>query len=148
MNENNDYNDSNIKPYKAKGNLNTAIGNPSVNINDTMNINIQNLATNQANINNNQNNNIQMPTNTQVPINNNQITNNTTNNSVDTNTNPSNQNNSNTKKTYVSATNNKPKKKNMSLNLGPEFKIALLITVILLVFIFLLPMISDFIRGY
>ena len=44
--------------------------------------------------------------------------------------------------------NNKPKKKTMTLNLGPEFKIAFLIVVILLVFVFLLPYISELIRGY
>ena len=47
----------------------------------------------------------------------------------------------NVNRTYVD--NNKPKKKTVSIKIGPEFKIAFLIVVILLVFIFLLPMISD-----
>ena len=55
MNENQDYNNGNITPYKASGNLNTVIANPSVNINDTMNVNIKNMATNSAVISNNQN---------------------------------------------------------------------------------------------
>ena len=50
-------------------------------------------------------------------------------------------------RTYVT-TDNKPKKKKLSSSLGPEFKIALLIIVVLLVFIFLLPVISDLLGGY
>ena len=50
----------------------------------------------------------------------------------------------NVNRTYVD--NNKPKKKTVSIKIGPEFKIAFLIVVILLVFIFLLPMISDLLR--
>ena len=45
-------------------------------------------------------------------------------------------------KTYVTS-DNKPKKKTISLNIGPEFKIAILIIVILLLFIFLLPMLPN-----
>ena len=50
----------------------------------------------------------------------------------------------NVNRTYVD--NNKPKKKTVSIKIGPEFKIAFLIVVILLIFIFLLPMISDLLR--
>lgn len=170
MNETNEYN--NIKPYKASGNLNTAIANPSVNINDTMNVNIQNLATNQPNLINNQNNinyneaqinntNIQtIPNNTSIQTNDNQTfisnTNNIPNATVQNYTAVTNNNMNNTlnesnivstDKTYVSTTDNNHKKKNKTFNLGPEFKIGLLIVVILLAFVFLLPMLSDLIFG-
>lgn len=163
MNENGEYNSGNIKPYKATGNLNTAIGNPSVNINDTMNVNIQNMATNTVNTAtsspNIQNeislNSIGTPINNGVTINNNTNLNNiSTNNVVPNIPNTSipgqqinNQNNSFVTKTYVTA-DNRPKKKNITLNFGSEFKIAILIIVILLVFVFLLPMLSDMIIGY
>jgi len=165
MNENNNNSSSNITPYKATGNLNTAIGNPRININDTMNINIQSMATNTMVSDTNHNNN-QLELNSQVQlgsgvpnntaINNVSVDNGSNNgiNNIQNNDNNKNninyiqnQNNSVVKKTYVN-TDNKPKKKNISLNLGPEFKIALLIIVILLVFIFLLPVISDMFNGY
>lgn len=157
MNENQEYNSDNIRPYKASGNLNTVIANPSVNINDTMNINIQNMATNQNSIpnystnvvDNNLYNSPQTNANN-IPFSSNYINNNTNNivnNGVDnTNQVVNSQNNSYEKKTYVT-TDNRPKKK-IQLNLGPEFRIALLIVVILLVFIFLLPMISDLFRVH
>ena len=173
MNENNNYNNGSITPYKASGNLNTAIGNPTVNINDTMDVNIQSMATNTVStsyINNNQSpvNNTSIPVNNNLNSNNNintltnsninSIQNNETNNNVTTNSihNVSNisnqyiqdeQRNNNINKTYVSI-DNKPKKKNISLSLGPEFKIGLLIIVILLVFVLFLPMISEFFNGY
>ncbi len=163
MNENQEYNSENIKPYKATGNLNTAIGNPSVNINDTMNINIQNMSTNTVNTTSSQNNqnsmplsSLQMPMNNGIPVNNSvSLNNNISTNNIATNiTNTpvssqpvNNQNNSFVKKTYVT-TDNKPKKKNISLHFGSEFKIVLLIMVILLVFVFLLPVISDMFGGY
>ena len=162
MNENNGYN--NVTPYRASGNLNTAIANPSINVNDTMNINIQNMATNNPHVNNNQNysvgsqtQNINQQVNTQVtnqnstPIYNNNV--NSNNRKVNTTTNTDTDGSSAEKKdnyvrkTYVT-TDSKPKKKTISINLGPEFKIAFLIIVILLVFIFMLPMISDMFNGY
>lgn len=167
MNENNNYNNGNVTPYKASGNLNAAIGNPQVNINDTMNVNIQNMATNVATTSSVQNNNPNFTPNNVIPAANNNVVpnNNIPNNNVVThniqngtgnnnqytqNIQPAQMSNPNTSyvnKTYVSA-DNKPKKKNISLSLGPEFKIGLLIIVILLVFVFLLPMISDFFNGY
>lgn len=143
---NNEYNsDNNVGssgPYKASGNLNTVISNPSANINDTMGVNIQNAsspvlntsqsinampsnqvagesmnpqALNQANFNNTQNINV----NTSKVSNNPSVT-----------------------KTYVTS-DNKPKKRTVSLNIGPEFKIAILIIVVLLIFIFLLPLLPE-----
>jgi len=147
MNENNDYNSTNVRPYKATGNLNTAIGNPSININDAMNVNIQNASTNTQELNIDQNyNNAPQINNQELSVPENNIVNNTINN-VNTNTNQTTQNNSYVKKTYVSA-DNKPKKKKISLNMGPEFKIGLLIIVILLAFVFLLPLLSKLIMGY
>lgn len=139
---NNNDPSNNVGSYRAaSGNLNTVISNPSVNINDTMNMNIQNMNsnnTNQVNLNTISNNNVS-----------NMVNNNTNNNSniQNTNSNINNNNNyvatsSNVNRTYVSSE-NKPKKKTVSIKMGPEFKIAFLIVVILLVFIFLLPMISD-----
>ena len=156
---NNDDNINNTSgmpsPYKASRNLNTAIGNPSVNINDTMNINIQNMATNSIPVNN------QTPIEAQVtdvkaPINKventynpnvNNLNNSLNNINIQNDINQNNINTSNVTRTYVSA-DNKPKKKKLVLNLGSEFKIALLIIVILLVFIFILPMITNLLKGY
>lgn len=167
----NEKNYNNVTPYRATGNLNTAIANPSVNINDTMNVNIQSMATNVPPVNNVQNNNIQQniasevnnqtPIENRVPINtaptqNPAPVNNTYQNTasninviptVKVPTGANTDSSSSVKRTYVSS-DNKPKKKTISLNLGPEFKTALLIIVILLVFIFLLPMISDIFNGY
>ena len=156
---NNEYNNNNVMPYKASGNLNTAINNPSVNINNTMDVNIKNMTTNNreynisnVNVNSNPvNNNIDSVSvssdqvNTNVATNNN-IVNNSTNNQINNKNNSSN-NKSFVSRTYVT-TDNRPKKKNKQINLGSEFKIALLIIVILLVFVFLLPVISDMFGGY
>lgn len=40
-----------VAPYHATSNLNTAIGNPNINVNDPMNVNIQNGSLNQNNLN-------------------------------------------------------------------------------------------------
>lgn len=193
MNEyNNSFNSGPITPYKASGNLNTAIGNPQINVNDPMNVNIQNMATNNIPVASPITNNItgepqikSTNTNINVPINN-QIVQNVSNIQYSNNTgqprvddiqsnnieqprveiqkpisNPTpvytnqsinsgvsnNQNNVGPQKTYVTM-DNKPKKKKLSLSLGPEFKIGLLIIVILLVFVLFLPMISEFFNGY
>lgn len=126
-----------VTPYRAMGNLNTVISNPSANINDTMNINIQNVSTptNQDMSSHKQevNSNIYNTKSSNPNINKND-TNKFTNNDVV-------QNNAINKK-YVSL-DNKPKKKTISIKIGSEFKIVLLIVVILLVFIFLFPLISD-----
>ena len=160
MNENKDYNSGTVRPYKATSNLNTAIGNPSVNINDTMNVNIQNVATNTvvtSNIQNDQNNNLNI-SNDRVQTQQNQNSpgmvtynipqNNIPNNNINNNSHqPNNQQANYVTRRYVT-TDNKSKKKTLKINLGPEFKIALLIVVILLVFVFLLPIISEIFLGY
>ena len=48
MNQNENQSNEKVTPYKATANLNTAISNPSVDINDTMNINIQTMSTNSS----------------------------------------------------------------------------------------------------
>lgn len=134
-----------ITPYRATGNLNTVISNPSANINDTMNINIQNISTptNQAmpemknEVNQNAYSNVSLESN----INENN-TSNFTNPTNVSNPSQSNVESNIPNKKYVSL-DNKPKKKTVSIKIGSELKIVLLIVVILLVFIFLFPIISD-----
>lgn len=152
MNNENELNNDNISPYKASRNLNTAIGNPSVSISDTMNINIQNMATNSGDysqvsfeeqvINNNivANQNINAVPQNNVVANQNNINNTQYTNQVV-------QSAQTVTRTYVT-TDNKPKKKKLTLNLGSEFKVALLIIVILLVFIFILPLITNLFKSY
>lgn len=54
----NNSNNNNVQRYQASStNLNTVISNPTVNINDTMNMNIQNMSSNQG-INNTANGNV------------------------------------------------------------------------------------------
>lgn len=168
----NNSNNNNVQRYQASStNLNTVISNPTVNINDTMNMNIQNMSSNQG-INNTANGNVNSMINPSVtapniPVNsgpeptnkyiNTNINNNNNNNTVNSNININN-NNVNTintsnmsnvapsiNRTYV--TNEvKPKKKTASIKMGSEFKTALLIVVILLIFILFLPIISDLIH--
>ena len=160
MNENQEYNSGAVRPYKATSNLNTAIGNPSVNINDTMNVNIQNMVTNTvvpSNIQNNQNNNLNISNNSgQSPQNQNSIEtvistpqNNIPNNNISNNHHQqaNNQQTNYVTRTYVTTDNN-AKKKKLGLNFGSEFKIVLLIMVILLVFVFILPILSEIFLGY
>lgn len=133
-NTNNDNNSNGVGPYRATSNMNTYIDTPNANFNGMMNVNIQNTTTNSSNHGNNvinSNNNIQASSTID------------SSNAVNSNYN----NSENVTKAYIGS-NNKPKKKTMTLNLGPEFKIAFLIVVILLIFVFLLPYISDLIRGY
>lgn len=165
----NNSNNNNVQRYQASStNLNTVISNPTVNINDTMNMNIQNMSSNQG-INNTTNGNVNSminpsvtapnipvnsgpePTNKYINtnINNNNTVNSNINNNVNTiNTiNTSNMSNvaPSINRTYV--TNEvKPKKKTASIKMGSEFKTALLIVVILLIFILFLPIISDLIH--
>ena len=133
-NTSNDNNSNGVGPYRATSNMNTYIDTPNANFNGMMNVNIQSGTTNSSNHGNNvinSNNNIQASPTID------------SSNAVNSNYN----NSENVTKTYIGS-NNKPKKKTMTLNLGPEFKIAFLIVVILLIFVFLLPYISDLIRGY
>lgn len=155
-NTSNDNNSNGVGPYRATSNMNTYIDTPNANFNGMMNVNIQNTTTNSSNHGNNvinSNNNIQASPTIDSS---NAVNSNYNNHVIDDNlssgstmiNNSNNHNNSeNVTKTYIGS-NNKPKKKTMTLNLGPEFKIAFLIVVILLIFVFLLPYISDLIRGY
>ena len=134
MNTNIDNSSNNVEasPYRAMGNMNTVISNPSVNINNTMDVNIASAGTSDNNLNKS----------TEV---NNNIVNDTTNTppTVQTNAYIPTSDEGSVKRTYVS-NDNKPKKRTISLNLGKEFKIALLIIVVLLIFIFLLPLLPEF----
>ena len=164
MNENNNYNDERV-PYRATTNLNTAIGNPSVNINDAMNVNIKTMSTpssyqslvqnsgvipntplTTSNTQSVETQNQVYQTQTTGVANNNaqQNINNYPNNNI---TNQNMQDSNSVKKTYVNM-DNKPKKKTITFNVGPEFKIAIFIIVILLIFVFLLPIINEIIFGY
>ena len=132
MNENNIENNNvgnmqNNQPYKAMGNLNTVISNPSANINNTMAVNI--ASSGDSVISNPQEDIIESKpaVNEEAPT-------------VQENVNPV---PGETPKTTFTS-DNKPKKRTISLNLGKEFKIALLIIVILLIFIFLLPLLPNF----
>ena len=139
-NTSNDNNSNGVGPYRATSNMNTYIDTPNANFNGMMNVNIQSGTTN-----NNQNV-ADISTNT-TSTSNASVNVTTSNTYTSSDANVSSNNSDGVVRTYVSS-DNKPKKKTVTLNLGPEFKIAFLIVVILLVFIFLLPYISDFIRGY
>lgn len=133
MYESSDKDSSNVEPYRASGNLNTSIGIPNIDVNDAMNMNIQSVNTNSSfnnsndmsqNVANNigvnngdaENNNIQGSTTYQDVIDNDGT---------------------------LASNNAEDKKKKITLNLRPEFKLALLIIVVLLVFVFLLPVITS-----
>lgn len=139
-NTNNDNNSNGVGPYRATSNMNTYIDTPNANFNGMMNVNIQSGTTN-----NNQNV-ADISTNT-TSTSNASVNVTTSNTYTSSDANVSSNNSDGVVRTYVSS-DNKPKKKTMTLNLGPEFKIAFLIVVILLVFVFLLPYISELIRGY
>lgn len=139
-NTNNDNNSNGVGPYRATSNMNTYIDTPNANFNGMMNVNIQNTTTN-----NNQNV-ADISTNT-TSTSNASVNVTTSNTCTSSDANVSSNNSDGVVRTYVSS-DNKPKKKTVTLNLGPEFKIAFLIVVILLVFVFLLPYISELIRGY
>jgi hypothetical protein len=139
-NTNNDNNSNGVGPYRATSNMNTYIDTPNANFNGMMNVNIQNTTTN-----NNQNV-ADISTNT-TSTSNASVNVTTSNTYTSSDANVSSNNSDGVVRTYVSS-DNKPKKKTVTLNLGPEFKIAFLIVVILLVFVFLLPYISELIRGY
>lgn len=109
MNYDDDKKLENVTPYRATGNLNTAISNPSIDINDTMDVNIKSVNTVQNN---------QVNTTNSIPLTNNQNTMNQNsvnmqnqyNNIYETNsqntTNNQNVNNTNVKKTYVTTVTN------------------------------------------
>ena len=65
MNYDDDKKLENVTPYRATGNLNTAISNPSIDINDTMDVNIKSVNTVQNN---------QVNTTNSIPLTNNQNT--------------------------------------------------------------------------
>lgn len=139
-NTNNDNNSNGVGPYRATSNMNTYIDTPNANFNGMMNVNIQNTTTN-----NNQNV-ADISTNT-TSASNASVNVTTSNTYTSSDANVSSNNSDGVVRTYVSS-DNKPKKKTVTFNLGTEFKIAFLIVVILLVFVFLLPYISELIRGY
>ena len=154
----NNSNNNNVQRYQASStNLNTVISNPTVNINDTMNMNIQNMSSDQG-INNTANGNVNsminpsvtapnIPVNSGPELTNKYINTNINNNNTVNTINTSNMSNvaPSINRTYV--TNEvKPKKKTASIKMGSEFKTALLIVVILLIFILFLPIISDLIH--
>lgn len=130
---NNDNSKNNVTPYRASSNLNTAISNPTINIYDPMNINIQNSITPPINDTNgvpeSKASSISPPINNtdkikQEPHINNQ------------------------RKEYTTINNKKSLQKKLFVNIGSEFKIALLIVVILLVFIFILPTINGLLKAH
>lgn len=139
-NTNNDNNSNGVGPYRATSNMNTYIDTPNANFNGMMNVNIQNTTTN------NNHNVADISTNT-TGTSNASVNVTTSNTYTSSDANVSSNNSDGVVRTYVSS-DNKPKKKTVTFNLGTEFKIAFLIVVILLVFVFLLPYISEFIRGY
>lgn len=139
MQNSNDENKEYVAPYRAAENLNTSIGNPTMDVNDPMNMNITSVATNPVSNTNNDVNNNSVGVNQQpLDVQNNQVSPSDvqipTTNTIDNN-------NNNVKRVFVS-NNNTPKKK-ITINIGTEFKIAFLIIVILLAFILILPMISS-----
>ena len=139
-NTNNDNNSNGVGPYRATSNMNTYIDTPNANFNGMMNVNIQNTTTN------NNHNVADISTNT-TSTSNASVNVTTSNTYTSSDANVSSNNSDGVVRTYVSS-DNKPKKKTVTFNLGTEFKIAFLIVVILLVFVFLLPYISELIRGY
>ena len=132
-------NNQDVGPYKATGNLNTIISNPSANINNAMNVNIQNIpAEIQA-----QPLPVEQPA--QAPIE--PLQNNISNEQLQNQNVAQEQNTESTvTKTYIS-NENKPKKKTVTISMGPEFKMALLIIVLLLIFILFLPLVPNLFRG-
>ncbi len=153
MNENN--NNSNVTPYRASGNLNTVIGNPSVNINNMMDVNIQIASTNSKPSKSDatdvvNSNGVQIPTNAYQAPKSHIVTSNVeteqaqvVNNAITRQNNIPQGNNQYVQRTYV-GNNGTPKKKKIQFNIGSEFKMVILIIVILLVFILLLPIFTGF----
>ena len=157
---NNDAENSAPVPYKASKNLNTSIGNPSVDINNTMNINIQNVSTSEKK---------PQEVSNSVEVQNNVVENNKEknasessqkNNTISKTSNPytlnvSPKENSNEKNikneehVYVpkEENNSEEEAKPKGIKLGSEFRMALLIIIFLLAVLFLLPVVSDFIGG-
>ena len=139
-NTSNDNNSNGVGPYRATSNMNTYIDTPNANFNGMMNVNIQNTTTNN-------NQNVADISTSTTGTSNASVNVTTSNTYTSSDANVSSNNSDGVVRTYVSS-DNKPKKKTVTLNLGTEFKIAFLIVVILLVCVFLLPYISELIRGY
>ena len=141
-------------PYRASGNLNTSIGNPSMDVNNAMQINIQSVntaANNKTNVSVNTNNTSNPVTNANNSVpksatNKEQVNNQSKtvipNNYVDS----SNTDKESIKKVYV-PNQNHTSQKNGKVKMGAEFRFAFLIVVLLLAFVLLLPMITSFITG-
>ena len=143
MNEQNNYQGGQT-PYRANGNINNIIENPSMNVNDTMNVNIQNVDPNQMQGNYSQQNQNQGANYVSTP--NNSYTNNIINDNYQSDF--QNQNfvtvDDNVTYTRIESTqdqtqnpNGQKKKNTMTVTIGAEFKIAFLIVAVLLVFVML-----------
>lgn len=120
---NNENNVDNTQPYRAMGNMNTVISNPSANINNTMSVNIASAGEPAS------------PSVQETPIQESPVQ---PSAPVETPAPQEEVETGEVNKTFVSDA--QPKKRTISLNLGKEFKIALFIVVILLIFVFLLPL--------
>ena len=112
-NTNNDNNSNRVGPYRATSNMNTYIDTPNANFNGMMNVNIQNTTTN-----NNQNV-ADISTNT-TSTSNASVNVTTSNTYTSSDANVSSNNSDGVVRTYVSS-DNKPKKKTVTLNLGTEY---------------------------
>ena len=143
-------------PYRASGNLNTSIGNPSMDVNNAMQINIQSVntaANNKTNVSVNTNNTSKPVTNANNSVpksaTNKEQVNKQSKTVVPNNyVNSSNADKEGIKKAYVPNQNqNHTSQKNGKVKMGAEFRFAFLIVVLLLAFVLLLPMITSFITG-
>ena len=135
-------------PYKASGNLNTSIGNPSMDVNNTMQVNIQSVNSNISNNNANNGGNSVVPKAESISASNQnvQVT-------PKTSTPPNNYASSSSdskeneiKKPYIPNQNSTGQSKS-KVKMGPEVRFAFLIVVLLIIFVLLLPMISKFVTG-
>ena len=158
---NNNLDDNNVQnnndTYRANQNLNTAIENPQINIDNVNSINIKdvefnNMATidnpdnNSNNINNNFDNNINQNDNN---LNFNQPEEQQIETENETTYEPSTQNN-NTNYSYEPITNSKKRTDEnaiSSLIHSKEFKVTVFIIFILVMFLLVMPYIYDFIRN-
>ena len=162
MNENNINNDNNTR-YKATSNLNTAIENPQINVNNATDVNVQNLgynnyvSQNDDTSNDLSNNNYSISNTNDIPTTNSSDINSDNNNDskinnddtiTDTNYSATNSNDNN----YLYEPTLEEKKidnENIISNLfhSREFKALIFILFILCLFLLLMPYIYDFIKD-
>lgn len=163
----NDNNLNNNVKYKATSNLNTAIENPEINVNNATDVNVQGLENNNYFLNNNQEEDNELINNYNENIDNNlnninsnsnqeDYNNYATNNNIanDTNAEKNIENNyitnNNTNYTYEPTLSKKKiGKENFVSNLlhSQEFKALIFIVLILCIFLLVMPYIYDFIKG-